>query len=252
MTLVAYLFVTTPRPTNLRDCLTTSLFSVRLCPGSSQYVSLRQVAPIARQAILVSEDASFYDHDGFDWFELRKSIEENLQEGGSGRGGSTISQQLAKNVYLNANRSIVRKLREALIVIQMEDWYSKDELLEKYLNVIEFAPNVYGIRAAASHYFSKHPSELSAVESAWLAFVLPSPKRYSISFQRRKLTPFARGQMRRIIDRLARFRHLTQEERQAALALIPNLFQEPTALPMPDENPEATDVMPEELIETEN
>lgn len=219
-----WILLSTPRPTNIRSCLTTAMFQVRLCPGEAGYVKLSAISPHARNAIIVSEDGDFYGHKGFDWNELRSSFETNLEKGAFHRGGSTITQQLAKNVYLSTEKSLLRKVREALITIQLEDLLSKDEILEKYLNVVEFGPGIFGVAAASRHYFKKTPSELRPSEASFLAFLLPNPKKYSVSFKKKQLTPFARKQVKEIVDRLARYKKISQIDRDEAIAEIESLF----------------------------
>ncbi len=251
---VGTFLLTTPRPTNIRGCLTTELFKVKLCPKNSNYVRLRDISPYMKTAVIVSEDGAFYSHQGIDWFELRESINRNLEKGEYARGGSTITQQLAKNVYLTAEKSLFRKAREAIIAVQLEKTLSKDEILEKYLNVVEFGNNIFGVTDAAGYYFKKHPSQLSIAESAFLAFLLPSPKKYSVSHARKKLTPFARSQMRRIVERMQKFKKISEEEQTLALAEIDGFFGEPAVWPTAPAG-EPTDEalpLPEEIVTEED
>lgn len=237
-TAVALLFLTTPRPTNLKGCLTTSMFHVRLCPQEENYVKLREISPYMKNAVIVSEDGAFYSHKGIDWFEMRESFERNWERGGFARGGSTITQQLAKNVYLNGEKSVLRKIREAIIAVQIEDTLTKDEILEKYLNVVEFGPKLYGVKQAARHYFGKPASELSVAESAFLAFLLPNPEHYSISFAKKQLSRFARSQMKIIIERLYRFHKIDELAYNDGMNQLANFFGQaapPDALGSGDE-----------------
>jgi monofunctional biosynthetic peptidoglycan transglycosylase len=255
--LVAAFFLTTPRPTDIRGCITTQLYKVRLCPSDPSYAKLREISPNLKHAILASEDSSFYHHNGIDWFELKESMSKNWEKGAWARGGSTITQQLAKNVYLSAEKSLLRKAREALITVQLERMLSKDEILEKYLNVIEFGENIYGVRKAAQHYFGKGPSQLNAAESAFLAFLLPSPKKYSVSFKKKQLTPFALSQTRIIVNRLFKFQKISEGEKTEALYKLAYLFGGasaplPTAsdesiLPSAEEMPAEDEEVPEIL-----
>lgn len=221
---VGLILLSVPRPTDIRSCMTTKMYHVRLCPTEPGYVKLDDVSLVARNAIIVSEDSAFFDHKGFDWAELRASLETNLEKGGFARGGSTITQQLAKNVYLSSEKSIVRKLKEAMITIQLEEMLTKDEVLEKYLNVVEFGPQVFGIGKASRFYFNKPPSQLTAAEGAFLAFLLPSPTQYSVSFRKKQLTRFARSQTREIVNRLFRFKKISEGQQQEALAQLDYLF----------------------------
>lgn len=231
---------TTPRPTNIKGCLTTAMYHVHLCPKDANYVKLKDISKHARNAVIVSEDGTFYSHHGFDWDEMEKSIQKNLDEGEYARGGSTLTQQLAKNVYLSSEKSLFRKLKEAMITVQLEKTLTKDEILEKYLNVVEFGDHLYGIKPAAEFYFHKTPADLTPAEGAFLAFLLPNPKKYSQSFRQRKLTKFAGHQVRVIVDRLHRFKKIDDGEHESALAEVDRLFgpdlEEPSPEP-PDEAP---------------
>ncbi len=214
---VAWFFVTIPDAADLNKCLTAQMFEVRLCKDDSSYAPLRAISPNMRNAVIASEDSAFWDHKGIDWIELRKSFETNIEKGRLARGGSTITQQLAKNVYLSSEKSLLRKVREAVIAIRIERLYDKNFILEKYLNVVEFDKGVYGVKSAARHYFQVSPANLSIAQAAWLAFLLPNPKKYSVSFHKNKLTPFAFKQMSEIIDRLARFKKISEEEKRASI-----------------------------------
>ncbi len=214
------------------------MFHVHLCPKDESYVRLRDVSLFARYAVIVSEDGAFYTHQGIDWFEMRESFERNWERGGFARGGSTITQQLAKNVYLSGEKSLLRKAREALIALQIESLLSKDEILEKYLNVVEFGPKLFGIKNAARKYFGKSPSELMVAESAFLAFLLPNPKHYSVSFDRKRLSPFARSQMKIVIERLYRFKKISEEDYHAGLYQLANFFGHPAPTDQPGQEGE--------------
>ncbi len=142
------------------------------------WVSLSHISPHLRQAVVAGEDASFFTHEGFDWEGIKDAALYNLEAGKLKRGGSTITQQLAKNLYLSSERSMLRKAREALITRSLEQHLTKERILELYLNVAEWGQGVYGAEAAARHHFKKSSHNLSADEAAWLAAILPSPRRY--------------------------------------------------------------------------
>jgi monofunctional biosynthetic peptidoglycan transglycosylase len=129
-----------------------------------------------QRAVVVAEDARFYEHDGVDWEALRGAVEHNLEKGALKVGGSTITQQLAKNLYLSPARTPWRKLRELAIARRLERRLSKKRILELYLNVIEFGPRTFGVEAASRRYFGKPARELGREESATLAAVIPSPR----------------------------------------------------------------------------
>ncbi|MDX1412419.1 MAG: monofunctional biosynthetic peptidoglycan transglycosylase, partial [Nitrospirales bacterium] len=142
------------------------------------WVPLSQIPKHVRLAVLVSEDAAFFSHDGIDWHEVRESMETNWEEGRIVRGGSTITQQLAKNLYLSTSRDPVRKFKELIITWLMENRLTKKRILELYLNSIEWGNGIFGVEAAAQRYFHKPASQLTRVEGARLAAVIPSPLRH--------------------------------------------------------------------------
>ena len=142
------------------------------------WVPLSRISPHLRQAVVTAEDASFFSHEGFDWEGIKDAALYNLEAGEFKRGGSTITQQLAKNLYLSSERSLIRKAQESLITRSLEHHLSKERILELYLNVAEWGQGVYGAEAAARHHFKKSSHALTADEAAWLAAILPSPRRY--------------------------------------------------------------------------
>jgi monofunctional biosynthetic peptidoglycan transglycosylase len=142
------------------------------------WVPLSRISPHLRHAVVAAEDASFFTHEGFDWEGIKDAAMHNLEAGEFKRGGSTITQQLAKNLYLSSERSLFRKAKEALITWELEQRLSKKRILELYLNVAEWGHGVYGAEAAAQHHFGKPAHELTPDEAAWLAAMLPSPRRY--------------------------------------------------------------------------
>ena len=143
-----------------------------------RWTPLTNVPRHIRMAVLVAEDAAFFSHAGVDWHEVWESMETNWEEGRIVRGGSTITQQLSKNLYLSTSRDPVRKLKELIITWMLEATLSKKRILELYLNIIEWGPGVFGIEAAAQRYFHKPASRLSMEEGARLAAVIPSPLRH--------------------------------------------------------------------------
>lgn len=153
-------------------------------PSNPFYSPISQISPYLRNAILSAEDAGFYSHDGFHEEAFRQAIIKNIEEGEFARGGSTISMQLVKNVFLSRKKTVARKVEEAIIVwlIENENLVSKNRLFEVYLNIIEWGPNVYGAKDASRFYFGKQPSELNLAEAIFLTSIIPSPKRYRSSF----------------------------------------------------------------------
>ena len=140
------------------------------------------------RAVLAGEDSRFFDHAGFDWEEMKKALEKDWNEGRFKRGASTISQQLAKNLFLSTSKNPVRKLHEALITWEMEVILGKRRIIEIYLNVIEWGDGVYGAEAASRRYFNTSAASLSADQAAFLSAIIPSPNgAYNPSTHRRKV-----------------------------------------------------------------
>ena len=143
-----------------------------------QWVNYNQISINIKQAVIAAEDAKFIDHEGFDWEGIEKAYEKNKRRKKIVAGGSTISQQLAKNLFLSNQRPPWRKAEETIITLMLETILSKQRILEIYLNVIEWGNNVYGIEAASLRYFSSHAKDLNSFQSAKLASMIPNPKYY--------------------------------------------------------------------------
>jgi len=143
-----------------------------------QWVPYASISIHLKRAIIVAEDDKFIDHEGFDWEAIQKAFEQNLKQGRVVRGGSTISQQLAKNLFLSDSRTPWRKLQEASITLMLEQVMDKRRILEIYLNVIEWGNGVFGAEAAARHYFGVSASQLTPEQAARLAAMVPNPRLY--------------------------------------------------------------------------
>lgn len=141
------------------------------------YISYDEMGANVKKAVIASEDQKFFNHNGFDYTAIEKAMKNN-EKGKKLRGGSTISQQTAKNVFLWQGRSWVRKGLEAVYTFIIEKVWSKDIILERYLNSIEMGQGVFGVEAAAQYYFGKPSKDLNTSEAAWIAAVLPNPKKY--------------------------------------------------------------------------
>jgi monofunctional biosynthetic peptidoglycan transglycosylase len=183
----AYLYLTLPDVRGLRTTSpsTTAFIELRarqerangLEPRRIQrWVSYRRISPHLKRAVLVAEDSAFWQHDGVDYDQLKESMEVNLERGEFVRGASTITQQLAKNLYLSPAKNPIRKLRELLIARRLEAELSKQRILELYLNVIEWGEGIYGAEAAARTYFGKAAADLGPQESALLAGAIINPR----------------------------------------------------------------------------
>ena len=151
-----------------------------------RWVDYQRISPWLARAVIAAEDARFMDHGGFDWAALHKALRENLAADGVVRGGSTISQQLAKNLFLSPRRSYLRKLQEAAIAVMIELTLSKRRILELYLNIVEWGDGVFGAAAAARHHYGTSAAALTRWQAAYLAARIPSPRFYD----RRGITPY--------------------------------------------------------------
>ncbi|MDB5862651.1 MAG: mtgA [Betaproteobacteria bacterium] len=143
------------------------------------FVPYQRISPHLKRAVIAAEDAKFFQHDGFDWDGIRKAYEKNAREGEVVAGGSTITQQLAKNLFLSGDRAFWRKGQEAAITVMIELIMDKRRILELYLNVIEWGDGVFGAEAAAHHHFGISAAQLGPEQAARLAVMVPSPRRYS-------------------------------------------------------------------------
>ena len=157
-----------------------------------KWVPLSRVSPYLIKAVIIAEDDKFWSHHGFDLDAIQKALEKDIQKGSFAFGGSTISQQLAKNLYLTPSKNPVRKLREAVITWRMERTLTKRRILEIYLNVAEWGNGVFGIEAASFHHYGKPARLLSAEEAARLAAVLPNPRKYAVNSDSRYVQKRAR------------------------------------------------------------
>jgi monofunctional glycosyltransferase len=162
------------------------------------WVPYPRIAEDLKRAVVAAEDAKFLDHEGFDWEAIQKAMEKNERRGKLVAGASTITQQLAKNLFLSGTRSWLRKGQEAAITWMMERTLSKRRILELYLNVAEWGDGVFGAEAAARHHFGVPASALSPEQAVWLAAILPSPRRY----ERGRQTPYLAGRMATISSRM--------------------------------------------------
>ena len=183
----AYVYLTIPdvRPLQSANPQTTAFIDLRAREARARgeqpkrvqrWVNYGRLSPHLVRAVLVTEDDAFWQHDGLDYQQIRESFEVNLERGEFARGASTITQQLAKNLYLSPSKNPARKLRELIIARRLEAELTKQRILEIYLNVIEWGPGIYGAEAAARTYFRKSAAQLNAPESALLAAAIANPR----------------------------------------------------------------------------
>ncbi len=163
-----------------------------------EWVPYERISVHLKRAVVVAEDARFLDHDGFDWEAIRDAMAKNQQKGRVVAGASTISQQLAKNLFLSGERSWLRKGQEAAITWMIEHTMSKRRILELYLNVAEWGEGVFGAEAAARYHFGVSAAALGPQQAAQLAAILPSPRRYP----RGRATPYIEGRVATILTRM--------------------------------------------------
>jgi len=143
-----------------------------------KWTDLKNISVYLRQAVVLAEDDKFYSHSGFDWEAIKKAAEYDLKKKRLARGASTITQQLAKNLYLSSTKNPLRKIKEFFIALKLERELPKDRILEIYLNVVEWGDGIYGAEAAARHYFGGNAVNLGKHEAAFLAAILPKPRFY--------------------------------------------------------------------------
>ncbi len=251
---VLFYFLVIPR--SEIDGLVENFVDVKVVKNQPQYKivskkpanwkTLKEISYVAAHAIVVSEDWGFYQHNGYDLSQMKEAVEDTVEDGKKLRGASTISQQVVKNLFLTNERSYVRKLKELSYSMYMERSLSKEKILEIYLNIIEYGEGLYGINNASKKYFNKSPKNLTAREGAFLAMLLPSPKRHAQSFKEKDLTPFASKVVDSIIDKLARANYIKKE--QAPLEKARSFNWEKTKRTAPEEDTK-TDVL--ELKQTE-
>jgi monofunctional biosynthetic peptidoglycan transglycosylase len=167
-------------------------------------VPYARISPNLKRAVVASEDSEFFFHDGFSSHEMKEALKKAIREREAPRGASTITQQVAKNLWLTPRRSLTRKLREAILTKQLEKELSKARILDLYLNIAEFGPGIYGAEAAARHYFGLPASGLSPRQGAMLAAGLPRPKRWNPSSD----SEYYRSRVERILDIERRLEYL--------------------------------------------
>jgi len=180
----------------------------------------KQISPNLLHAVLLAEDDTFYQHHGFDFEQIEIAIAKNLEEGKYVYGGSTITQQLARTLYLRPRKTLLRKLKEAILTVYLEKTLPKKRILELYLNVVEWGPGVFGAEAAAQFYFHKPASDLTPDESVALASILPSPRRWS-PFSEKAFMARRRTQL---LDRMRKAGYAPMLEYLPAEDLTPDSF----------------------------
>jgi monofunctional biosynthetic peptidoglycan transglycosylase len=161
-----------------------------------EWVPYAKISNRLKRAVVAAEDDKFVEHDGFDWDGIESAMKKNEKKGKPVSGGSTISQQLAKNLFLSPTRSYVRKAEEALITVMIETLWDKQRILEVYLNVVEWGNGIFGAEAAAQHYYGIPAAKLNAAQAAHIAVMLPNPRKYEKKYGTRLSAHAAKIQRR--------------------------------------------------------
>ena len=185
--------------------------------ASPDFIALRDVPPLFVRTLLLAEDAGFYGHRGIDLRELPTALLTNWSRGGAARGASTITQQLAKNLFLSRDKQLGRKLQELAITFLLESALGKDRILEIYLNIIEWGPDLRGLRPAARRYFGREPRELTPAEMAFLVVIIPGPIKYQSSFAHGTPGPGLRSLIDELLAKLRSVDAISEEEYRRAL-----------------------------------
>jgi hypothetical protein len=179
-----------------------TVFEMETGPGTENWTPIEAMSPYFVHAVLVHEDPQFFNHKGFSPISIRNALVRDLRERRYAVGASTISMQLIKNVFLHREKTLARKIQEVLLTWWTERVMDKRDMLELYLNVIEYGPGIYGIRQAAKHYWNREPSELSPAEGVYLATILPNPKHFHSYYQKNAVSASWVSNMRKMLVRL--------------------------------------------------
>ena len=190
---------------------------IDVSPASPDFIALRDVPPLFVRTLLLSEDASFYGHRGIDLRELPAALLTNWSRGGAARGASTITQQLAKNLFLSRDKQLGRKLQELAITFLLESALGKNRILEIYLNIIEWGPDLRGLRPAARSYFGREPVALTPAQMAFLVAIIPGPIKYQSSFAHGTPGPGLRSLIDELLAKLRSVDAIGEEEYRKAL-----------------------------------
>ncbi len=225
LSLYLYILLTLPdvRALARRNPQTTAMMELRrtqaLAAGEKwrkrQYwVRFREIPDLLKKAVRITEDASFYRHEGIDTEELLNAFRKNWRTGRVVRGGSTITQQLAKNLYLSTEKSYWRKIREYFIARELETHLSKNRIFHLYLNVIELGPGIFGVEAASRYYFNRHVSALNLEQIIRLTAIIPKPLEVKANSKNRWLL----WKCRWIVSKLKKYGYIPEERYKATIA----------------------------------
>jgi membrane peptidoglycan carboxypeptidase len=192
--------------------------AIAVSSDSPDFIPLGDVPPLFVKALLLGEDTGFFGHRGIDLSEVPSAVLTNWSRGGAARGASSLTQQLAKNLFLSREKHLGRKLQELCLALLLEATLGKERILEIYLNVIEWGPGLHGLRPAARHYFGAEPRELTPRQMAFLVALIPGPLKYQRSFADGTLSPGFRPLVDALLAKLRSAEALSEEQYQAAMA----------------------------------
>ena len=190
--------------------------TIEVSPSSPDFIPLGEVPPLFVRALLLAEDAGFFGHRGLDLAEVPVALATDWARGSAARGASTLTQQLAKNLFLSREKSLGRKLQEVALTLLLESALGKNRILEIYLNIIEWGPGIYGLGPAARHYFGKEPRDLSVKEMAFLVALIPGPVKYQRSFAGGELSPGFETLVTHLLNKLRSVEAISEAEYEAA------------------------------------
>jgi monofunctional biosynthetic peptidoglycan transglycosylase len=224
---LATFFLTLPKVTSLKtqNPKTTALMGIRAEQAKKKsqeyvikqsWVMFAQIPQVLKDTVRIAEDAGFYWHQGIDLDELKEAIKKNIQEKKFVRGGSTITQQLAKNLYLSPKKNLVRKIKEYLIARRLEKALSKERIFELYLNVIELGEGIFGFQAASRYYFHKDVEDFNLEEIVRLAAILPRP----LSTDPRENSGWLKWRCRWLLHKLQLYKYISEEKYREAVTLF--------------------------------
>jgi monofunctional glycosyltransferase len=232
-----------PAPLARENPRTTALIEQRRAEAKARrrtfrprqlWVSLDRVSPRLVEAVLAAEDANFFGHEGLDWEAIRLAAEHDLKEGRFARGASTLTQQLAKNLWLGTEKSLVRKAREAVLAAKLERTLSKRRILALYLNVVEWDDGVFGAEAGARDRFGVSAASLSTAQAVVMASMLPAPRKADLD----NPSSWLKRRSRRLLDRLRAAGRVTPDEHLHASAELERILAGPAPADDGDEPPE--------------
>jgi len=216
---VSYLKTENPKSTALMEIsLQKALQDGKKYRIKQEWVSFQEIPDLLKKAVRIAEDASFYAHEGVDYDELKESLKKNWEEGRYARGGSTITQQLAKNLFLSPRKSLLRKVKEYFIARRLEKELSKNRIFHLYLNLIQFGPDVFGVQAASKRYFDKPVSDLNLEEIVRLTAVIPRPLNQNPT----KSTRWLNWRCRWILDKMKLYGYIDEQSFEETITLFQN------------------------------